>query len=81
MKKLMITGGLLGFAIGVVFGLLQESQWPAVLWRASVAALCAGILLRWWGRLWARSVHMACRERQAEKSGATPALTLPSKPA
>jgi hypothetical protein len=26
--------------------------WPTVLWRACVAALVAGMLARWWGRIW-----------------------------
>lgn len=65
MKLLMIVGGLMGFLIGLLFGLAQHSQWPTVVWRSSVAALAAGMLMRWWGRIWAQSLHQVYRERQA----------------
>jgi hypothetical protein len=57
MKKLMMLGGLLGFSTGLVFGLACGSSWPSVIWRASVAALGAGWLIRWWGRVWVRSLR------------------------
>lgn len=66
MKTWMLMGGLIGFLIGVSFGLAQGSQWPAVLWRASAAALIAGLLLRWWGTMWVRSLQQANRERLGE---------------
>jgi hypothetical protein len=82
MKKLMMAGGLFGFLIGLVFGLVQNCAWPSVLWRSSVAALCAGLLMRWWGRLWLKGLGAAYRERSAVevKAAAQPALTLPLKP-
>jgi len=52
MKKLMIMGGFLGFLIGISVGLAQNSSWPSILWRSSVAALAAGFLFRWWGQVW-----------------------------
>jgi hypothetical protein len=48
----MVLGGVLGFALGSAVALAQGCSWPSVLWRASVAAYVAGILLRWWGRIW-----------------------------
>ncbi len=66
MKHLMILGGFVGFAIGIAFGVAQGSAWPNVLWRASVAALLAGVVLRWWGRVWLDSLAEARRERAAE---------------
>jgi hypothetical protein len=48
----MITGGLVGFLIGLIFGLAEQSAWPSILWRASVGAVIAGLLLRWWGSIW-----------------------------
>ena len=63
MKLLMILGGLIGFAIGILAGLAQDCAWPVLFWRASVAALLAGIVLRWWGRVWVRSLHAAQQER------------------
>ena len=52
MKKMMIMGGLLGFGLGVVTGLVKEVAWPALFLRACVCALLAGWLFRWWGRVW-----------------------------
>jgi hypothetical protein len=65
MKVWMILGGLIGFLIGITFGLAQGSAWPAVLWRSAAAALIAGMLLRWWGRMWVRSLQQAQREKLA----------------
>jgi hypothetical protein len=59
----MILGGLIGFLIGVSFGVAQGSAWPAVIWRASIATFLAGVLMRWWGRMWIRSLQAAQRER------------------
>jgi hypothetical protein len=52
MKKLMITGGMAGFAIGISAGMAQNSSWSSILVRASVAAVVGGFLLRWWGQVW-----------------------------
>lgn len=52
MKKLMITGALLGFGLGLLLGLVQGSSWPSIIWRSSVACFVSGILLRWWGKVW-----------------------------
>jgi hypothetical protein len=68
MKLLMIVGGLVGFLIGLSFGLAQRSEWPTVVWRSSVAALLAGLLLRWWGRVWTQSLCRVQQERQAARA-------------
>ena len=65
MKKLMIFGGLLGFSIGLSFGWLEGCRGESVIWRASVAAFCAGLLLRWWGRVWVNSLKEAHAGRLA----------------
>jgi hypothetical protein len=57
MKKLMMMGAIVGFSIGIIFGLLHESTWPSILWRGSVAALIAGLLMRWWGKLWIQGLR------------------------
>ena len=64
MKLIMVLGGLIGFAIGLGFSWAQGSPWPAVVWRAAIAALLAAVLLRWWGRLWMRCLQQSYRERQ-----------------
>ena len=65
MKLIMVLGGAIGFSIGLGFSWAQGSAWPSVLWRAALAALVAGILLRWWGRLWIKCLQDSHRERQA----------------
>jgi hypothetical protein len=66
MKKMMIMGGLTGFLIGVVLGLTKGVTWPALFWRASVATLVSGLLLRWWAGLWIQGLKQSL-------SGSTPA--------
>jgi hypothetical protein len=70
MKLLMIWGGLIGFGIGILAGLAQGCAWPELFWRASVAALVAGVVLRWWGRVWLRSLQASRRERALQSSQA-----------
>jgi hypothetical protein len=65
MKLLMILGGCIGFGIGVAFGLASGSGWPSTLWRAALAAYLAGLLMRWWGRLWIKSLKHVLLEKQA----------------
>ena len=65
MKKLMITGGFLGFLIGTSVGLAQHSSWSSILWRASVAAVAAGFLMRWWGQVWMNGLAEAYQEKLA----------------
>ena len=64
MKSLMILGGMTGFVLGVVLGLIKDTSWPTILWRSSVAALAGGILLKWWGQIWMNSLAEAQRQRQ-----------------
>ena len=66
MKSLMILGALIGFAIGLLFGLADHGQWPSALWRASAAALMGGVMLRWWGRVWLKSLRSAAEQQLAE---------------
>jgi hypothetical protein len=80
MKKLMIMGGLLGFAIATGVGLAQHSSWSSILWRASVAALAAGHLLRWWGQVWINSLIQAHQVRLASAAAAESTTAIqPSK--
>jgi hypothetical protein len=80
MKSLMILGGLLGFGTSVSFGLLQQSDWPSILWRSTVAAYGAGWLLRWWGRVWLQGLREVGEERlAAARARAAEAERHPSK--
>lgn len=65
MKRLMIIGGMLGFAIGMALGSSTEgADGPTVLWRSSVACVAGGVLLRWWGRVWVRCLRDAHLRQQ-----------------
>jgi hypothetical protein len=64
MKLLMILGACIGFGIGVLFSWASESGWPSVLWRASATAYCAGLLMRWWGRMWVKGLREVLVERR-----------------
>jgi hypothetical protein len=65
MKKLMITGSFAGFLAGVAAGVVQGSSWASMVWRASVAAVAAGFLLRWWGQVWMNGLQSAYQEKLA----------------
>ena len=65
MKLTMALGGFLGFGIGLLLSWVQGSSWPSVVWRSSLAALLAGLLLRWWGRLWVASLKQSHQDRQS----------------
>jgi len=81
MKLLMILGGLLGFGIGVSFGLLQQSDWSSILWRSAVAAYVAGWLMQWWGRVWLQGLKEVGEERlAAARARAAEAERKSSKP-
>ena len=70
MKALMILGAIVGFLIGTGFGMAASSPWPATLWRSCAAALAAAILVRWWGRVWMRSLHDALHNRRPHRQPA-----------
>jgi hypothetical protein len=57
MKKLMMFGAMIGFVIGISFGWVREGNWAAILLKASISALAAGLLLRWWGKVWVHSLR------------------------
>lgn len=65
MKSLMILGGVVGFATGMLFSWAQKGAWPSTLWHACLAAYLAGMLMRWWGNAWRRSLAASLNERQA----------------
>ncbi len=65
MKPLLLLGALIGFLTGIVLGLLNQSGWPSILWRSTLAALAVGVLFRWWGKCWTQNLRVAQRERHA----------------
>ncbi len=62
MKLLMITGALLGFSVALALGVSLDQNWSSIFWRASVSACVTGLLLRWWGSVWIRSLRLAVIE-------------------
>jgi hypothetical protein len=64
MKFLLLIGGAMGFAIGLLFSWLEQSSWPSSLWHACLAAYASSWLLLWWGKAWQKNLHQACLERQ-----------------
>ena len=71
MKLLMITGALLGFAVAMALGVSQDQSWSSIFWRASVSACLTGLLLRWWGTVWLRSLRLAVIERLNKPSASS----------
>ncbi len=76
MKTLMILGGMIGFLAGLGLGLVQTKVWADAFWRASVAALAGGLMLRWWGRMWLRCLIQA---QEAKLTAAAAATSTPTK--
>jgi hypothetical protein len=72
MKPLMILGAIVGFLIGSGFGLVGNSPWPSTLWRACAAALVAGLLARWWGRVWLVNLRDALQNPPADRTALSP---------
>jgi hypothetical protein len=64
MKSLMILGALVGFLIGIGCGLAGQASWAAALWRACAGALVAGLLARWWGRIWLQGLQDVMYQRR-----------------
>lgn len=76
MKKMMLTGGFVGFSIGIGCGLCTEgADWSGILFRATITCLAGGMLLRWWGRNWVATLqevhneHMAAVAKAQEANG------------
>lgn len=65
MKTIMLAGAFTGFSIGVACGWAQDCPASDILWRASVGTYVGGYLMRWWGRLWLKSLRQACQDKAA----------------
>ena len=55
----MILGGLIGFLIGMGFGFAGQNDWVSILLKACTAAYLAGLMMRWWARMWVRCLRDA----------------------
>lgn len=76
----MLLGAMIGFSLGLALGLAGNAGWPTSLWRASAAAAALGLLLRWWGRVWMRNLHIALAERRAAEVAARNLNQTPTLP-
>jgi hypothetical protein len=65
MKRIMLTGAIIGFGLGLTLGWLRGSPASATFWQSCVAAYAGGLLMRWWGRIWFKSLWRSCEERLA----------------
>ena len=77
MKLLMLSGGVMGFGIGLFFSRAQENSWSYSLWQASLASYAGGWLMGWWGRSWQSNLKEEARERMHRPA---PTLTPSSNP-
>jgi hypothetical protein len=64
MKFTMAFGALAGFALGILCGLTAATSWQRIVVHASASAVGLAFLMRWWRRVWIRSLGEA-RTQQA----------------
>jgi galactitol-specific phosphotransferase system IIC component len=74
----MLTGGIAGFCIGIVLGLAAHTDWQTALWHACASAAVLGLLTRWWGRFWVRSLQASLEHRRAAESPPRPQTPSPA---
>jgi hypothetical protein len=73
MKKLMMLGGLLGFATGAGLALgTRSAEWPTAILRASVVCFAGGLMMRWWGKVWVANIRAAAVAAAARASANAP---------
>ena len=56
---------------------LQGNSWPGSFWHGCLAAYCAALLMRWWGRAWRKSLEQSLQEREEAEQNILPAATTP----
>lgn len=64
-KTMVLLGAFTGFAIGVGFGVARQGDSKWIFLKACVAAYLAAQLMRWWGRIWIRSIREMHQEKAA----------------
>jgi hypothetical protein len=77
MKSLLLVGGLMGWGLGMGSSYIQGSAWPACLWHGCVAAYLCALLMRWWGRVWRKSLEQSVQERERAQDAIVPATNTP----
>ena len=71
----MVLGGVIGFGLGLGVGLAQQGPWVQVVWKACLSACVAGLLLRWWGAVWAKAFRQAVQQQAASEPSTSPDAT------
>lgn len=64
MKALLLMGGLLGFGLVFVAGLLAGRDPLSAVIEGSIGCLVAAILFRWLGNIYEQSIRTVVRERE-----------------
>jgi hypothetical protein len=77
MKSLLLVGGLMGLGLGTGISYLQGTAWPACFWHGCVAAYLSALLMRWWGRVWRKSLEQSVQEREQAQSAIVPTTNTP----
>ena len=57
MKRMMLTGAMVGFTGGFGVAWLREVPVQDAFWHACVAAYVVGMLMRWWHGVWVRGLR------------------------
>ena len=68
MKSMMILGSITGFILGAGSSMNADCTGATVFWHASVAALVAGILARWCGRMWITGLADAMEQQRRARA-------------
>lgn len=81
MKSLMLLGGVLGFAIGLLCSRVHENSWSYCLWHAALASYVGGWLMGWWGRAWQKNLKNSAQEQEIRAAAAlaTASVSKPTK--
>lgn len=72
MKLVLLLGGIIGFGIGMLFGIAQSSGWPDVIWKSCVATYVGALLMKWWGKVWIRCLYESMQEKKKNSKQETP---------
>ena len=61
----------MGFLIGMGFGFAGQNDWLTLLLKACIAAYLAGLMMRWWARMWVRCLRDAFKEKLSQQETAS----------
>lgn len=80
-KKIMMFGAMMGFALGVAMSYWQQTSPDTAFWRGCVGALTGGFLMRWWAGVLALNLHQALAEKAALELQKEAEMAAPATPA